>query len=223
MWADRQMTATERTADTIQHLAGSLTPVRRLPRPAWRTLTWVSGVAVLTAALAVMISPGSGGAGFAGSPFVLPSLVGSILSAVLAAFAAFQLSLPDRASAWALLPLPAVALWVVSSGLGCLAGLGEPATWGATLAEIRQCLTVILGASIPLSILLVVMLRQAFPLRPTYVALMGGLAVAAASGSVLLVLHPHNSTILDLAVHSLCVLAVIAANAFFGGRLLARL
>ena len=37
-----------------------------------------------------------------------------------AAMAAFELSLPDRRAAWALLPLPALVLWIGASGMGCL-------------------------------------------------------------------------------------------------------
>ncbi len=217
------MAETEPFAATIRDLAAGLTPVRRLAPPTWRALAWTIAVAALTVAVYLWLGAAANAAGFFSRPWVIPSLAGAVLTALLAALAAFQLSLPDRAPAWALLPLPALALWVVSSGLGCLAGLGGTGNWGISLGETRECLSVILGVSVPVSLLLVVMLRRAFPLRPNMVAMMAGLAAAAAAGSVLLVVHPHNSSVLDLGIHALCVLAVIGANAVLGGRLLARL
>ena len=54
--------------------------------------------------------------------------LGWIATTVSAAFAAFELSLPDRSRAWALLPLPAAALWVGASGLGCMRACMLPGT-----------------------------------------------------------------------------------------------
>ncbi len=53
-------------------------------------------------------------------------------------------------------------------------------------------------------------------------ALVAGVASAAAAGAVLMLVHPHNSTVLDLVVHALCISAVIGLNALLGGRLLGR-
>ena len=42
---------------------------------------------------------------------------------MLAAVAAFMVSLPDRSQRWLLLPVPTLVLWVGTVGYGCLAGL----------------------------------------------------------------------------------------------------
>ncbi len=217
------MTDRDPIAATIGRLTGDLAPVRRLAPPMVRALGWIAAAILVGVFAYLWLGAAANAGGFLARPWVMPSLAGAVLTAILAALAAFQLSLPDRRASWALLPLPSLALWVVASGLGCLAGLGQPGAWGSSMSETRECLSVIFGVSIPVSLLLVLMLRRAFPLRPSLVALTGGLAAAAAAGSVLLVVHPHNSSVLDLAVHAVCIAVVISVNTLLGGRLLARL
>jgi hypothetical protein len=209
-----------RVDDLIDGLASRLTPVRRLRPPMLRVAVWLGALVVLAVALYVVLN---GQAGTMGDrPYVVPAFIAAIATAVLAAVAAFHLSLPDRADAWALLPLPTLALWLALSGLGCLADLGEPTAWGARWAETRECLLVILGSAVPLSLLLVLMLRRARPERVVRVALIAGIASAAAAGGILMLVHPHNSTALDIAIHAVCFSAVIGLNTLVGGRLLSR-
>jgi hypothetical protein len=182
----------------IQALGADLTPVRRLAPPGARTLIWLTIVGAIALALAT----------------------GSLVTAVLAAVAAFQLSLPDRKPAWALLPLPAAVFWVAASGIGCLRSWLVPETHPASLGEAETCLAFILGISVPLSALLIVMLRQGCPLRPNLTLVIAGLACASAAATLLNFIHPYDATATDLTVHAFAVATVILANAIFGGRLL---
>ena len=95
--------------------------------------------------------------------------------------AAFQLSLPDRKASWALLPLPAVLLWIGASGMGCLRSWTIAEAYPMPPSGTEHCLLFILGLSLPLSLLLFVMLRRGFSLRPNLTAIIGGLACAAAA------------------------------------------
>jgi hypothetical protein len=212
--------AETRMDDIIDGLADRLVPVRRLRPPLLRAAQWLAGLVALAATFYVVIG---GDAGLMGTrAYVLPAFVAAVATAVLAAIAAFQLSVPDRSDRWALLPLPTFALWLALSGLGCLADLGVAGTWGESFAEMQECLLVILSSAIPLSLLMVLMLRRARPERFGPVALAGGIASAAAAGAVLMLVHPHTSTLLDLLVHGLCIAIVIGLNAVLGGRLLGR-
>src|SRR5260370_34915586 len=96
----------------------------------------------------------------AAAPDLWPAVTGSALTGILAAFAAFQLSLPDARRAWALLPLPATLLWIVARGFGCLRVWLVPGTHAADLSEARDCLIFIIGLAMPLSALLILMLRR---------------------------------------------------------------
>ena len=148
------------------------------------------------------------------------AVAGSILTAVLAAVAAFQLSLPDRKAAWALLPLPAVLLWIGASGMGCLRSWTGAETYAGPDVDSQNCLFFILGISLPLSLLLFVMLRRGFSLRPNLTAIIGGLACASTAAALLNLFHPYDVAATDLAVHALAVAIVISANTILGGRIL---
>jgi len=147
---------------------------------------------------------------------------GSALTAVLAAFAAFKLSLPDTPRAWAWLPLPAALLWIGASGLGCLRGWLVPETYVAPLSETMECLAIILALSVPFSALLFVMLRQAYPLQPGLTAVVAGVAVAAAAATLLNFFHPFDAAATDLAVHAFAVALVVLLSRTIGARAFAR-
>ena len=207
----------DRYEGLVQSLSADLMPVRRLRPPAQRALLWL-GAAVATA---TVVAPFSDLAAMmhrlTAAPDLWLAVIGSILTAVLAAVAAFELSLPDRSPKWALLPVPAALLWVGASGLGCLRVWFVPGTHDASLREAETCLFFIIGLSIPLSVLLLAMLRQAHSLWPNLTGVMGGLAVAGASATVLNLFHPYDAAATDLIVHVGAVAIVIMANWAFAG------
>ncbi len=136
--------------------------------------------------------------------------------------AAFALAVPGRRAAWAWLPLPGALLWIGASGLGCLRTWLAPGTEVAGLHQTADCLIFIIAFSIPLSALLIVLLRRACPLRPVLAAVLIGLASAAASASLLEICHAFDSAPTDLLTPALAVAAVVAVNAAMGGRLLSK-
>jgi len=204
----------------IRDLATDLVPVRRLRSPTVRALGWLAVVAMLAVALAMFADVPAMERRLS-VPDMWLAVTGSVLTAILAALAAFQLSLPDANRAWALLPLPAALLWVIASGLGCLRAWLVPGTHIAELNDARDCLIFIIGISIPLSVLMIVMLRRACSLQPGLTAAIAGLATAAAAATLLNFFHPFDAAATDLAVHTCAVALVIVANWGFSGRLLA--
>lgn len=204
----------------IRDLASDLEPVRRLRPPTVRALGWLAFVAVIAVALARLADLSALESRLSASPDMWLAVTGSIATAVLAALATFQLSLPDASRAWALLPLPAALFWVTASGLGCLRVWLVPGTHVAELTEARDCMVFIVGISIPLSVAMFVMLRRACTLQPGLTAAIAGLATAAAAATLLNFFHPFDAAATDLAVHACAVALVIVANWAFSGRLL---
>jgi hypothetical protein len=202
----------------IEVLVCDLRPVRRLAPPSIRALGWVAVVVALGVALACFADLGAMARRLTAAPDMWLAVAGSTVTAILAAIAAFQTSVPDRAPAWALLPLPGLLLWVGASGLGCLRVWFLPGTHAADLVEARDCLVFILGMSVPLSVLLMVMLRRGYPLRPNLTAATGGLAAAAAAATLLNLFHPFDAAATDLSVHAVAVALVILANRALSGR-----
>lgn len=211
------------SGDDISRLIGDLSadlkPVRRLPPPWLRAVVWL-GVVVVAAALLVATRTLLPALGLVGNdPFMVPGAYASLATAILAAIAAFELSLPDRSDRWALLPLPALVVWIALNGLGCLATLAIPGTQTSPF-QFMVCFSLILGISIPLTVAILFMLRRARPLRPLRVGVLGGLAASAAAATLLVLIHPHDSAVLDLAAHAVAVAVIIGLNVALGGRLL---
>jgi len=204
----------------IRALAANLAPVRPLSPPALRTLLWLVLVAAIAAALAMFADTAAMWQRMTATPDMWVAGLGAIATMATAAFAAFEVSLPDRSRAWALLPLPAAALWVGASGLGCMRAYLLPGTHAATIGETRDCLLFIIGLSVPLSAALIVMLRRAYSLSPPLTAALAGLASAAAAATLLNFFHPFDAAATDLAVHAVAVAIVVTAAWAFGARTL---
>jgi hypothetical protein len=204
----------------IATLGAELAPVRRL-RPPWlRTLGWLAVVALIAVLLLAHYGATPMLARWAGAPDLGWAGLGAVLTAVAAAWSAFALGVPGRRTAWAWLPLAPALLWIGASGMGCLRSWVAPATHVASAHEAGDCLFFIIGFSVPLSALLIVLLRRACPLRPVLTAMLVGLASAAASASLLEICHAFDAAATDLLMHAVAVAAVVAANAALGGRLL---
>ncbi|GJD94105.1 NrsF family protein [Methylobacterium iners] len=204
----------------LEDLADNLTPVRRLRTPWLRGLSWFVGAVALGLAL-MPLADVEGLRIRMALPDLRYAALGALLTALTAAIATFQTSVPGRSASWALLPLAPTALWVGASGLGCLRNWVAPGTNLADGGETGGCLVFLLAFSVPLSLALVLMLRRACPLRPNLTAALGGLAAAAGAAALLVPFHPHDATVTDLAAHLVVVAGIIAANGLAGGRLLA--
>jgi hypothetical protein len=201
------------TSDTerlIAALAAAARPVRRMRPPALRAALWLAAVAAVMSAAVLLFANLDLFAARAANPKLALELAGTLLTGILAVIASFELSLPDRSRGWALLPLPPLALWILSSGYSCWRQLLVHGADGWTLGESASCLRFILGVSIPLAASLVPLLRLAAPLSPARVAAMGGLGVAAIAAFALQFFHPFDVTFMDLGVHAIAIVLVVA-------------
>jgi hypothetical protein len=205
----------------VEELAGSLEPVRPLHSPALRAALWLGAALLIGLILASRIDA-SGFMLRMRVPDLACAAIGAALTAATAALAAFTTSVPGRSKLWALLPLPPLALWVGASGFGCLRDWIAPGTGQPHPEEVAGCFSFLVCVSVPLSALIVVMLRRACPLQPNLTAALGGLAAAAAAATLLMPFHPHDATASDLLIHAVAVLGVIGLNGLAGSRLLGR-
>jgi hypothetical protein len=204
----------------IDALAADLRPVRPLLPPALRTLLWLILVAIVAAVLAMFADVSATWHRLSAISDMWIAALGSIATMATAALAAFELSLPDRSRAWALLPLPAATLWVGASGLGCIRSVLLPGTHVPAAGETLDCLLFIVGLSVPLSAALMVMLRRGYSLAPRLTAAMAGLASAASAATLLNLFHPFAVAAADLFVHGIAVLIVVVTVRAVGSRTL---
>lgn len=204
--------------DVVARLSADLAPVDRLPSPPVRAACWIGVAAALAAGLAVSCDLPALGHRLMIAPDMWLAVLSSTATAVLAALAAFELSVPGRSPRWALLPVPTLILWMSASGLGCLRTWAVPDAPGGVMGEARHCLLHIVLISVPLMAVMAVMVRRACPLRPNLTALVSGLAIAAASATLLNFDHPFDASATDLAAHLVAVLIVMGVNQAIAAR-----
>ena len=206
----------------IERLTGTLQPMRPLSPPWLRASIWLGIVAVVAIVFARFSDLPSVGERLTGAADMWLALSGAVATAILSSIAAFQLNVPDRSPRWALLPLPGLLLWLGASGLGCLRSWLLPDASNADAAEATHCFKFIVMTSLPLSVLLLLMLRRGFSLRPKLTALLGGLAAASAAASLITFFHPYDATATDLGIHLVAVGIVIILNLMLGNQALKR-
>ncbi len=204
----------------IARLSGALRPVRRLAPPWQRTALWLIAVLLFAAALAPFADFPAIAARLAAVPDMWLSQTGAALTAVLAAWAAFQTSVPGRSPRAALLPVLPALLWVGASTAGCLRLTPIAGTVPEPPMHAFACLKFLLLVSVPMVCLLTWALTRACPLRPGLTAVLAGLASAGAASCLLTLIHPFDANAEDLLVHLLAVIAIVGITRAAGTRVL---
>jgi hypothetical protein len=179
--------------------------------PALRAILWMDAVLLVGAGLALAGMPPALAPG--ADRWTWLALVGSALTAVLAALAAFNLCAPKDNQVWTLLPVPAIVLWAAASGLGALTMSAGAAPADETPADALECVEFLLMTGLPLLALIVFMLWRAAPVAPRRALAMGALASAGAAASLLTLVHPHAAGVLDLCAHAGAIAVMLGIGA----------
>lgn len=211
-----------RSEDLIRRLAVDLRPVRPAGHPITTTALWL-GVAAVVIILAVLIyGPRDDLAARLAVGFNLPQILAATATGILAAFAAFQLSLPERDRRWALLPVPTAIAWLATMGWGCLQDVARLGPEALRVGVSLPCLAFIVGLGMPLTVAMLWLARHAAWLRPGPVAALGGLSAAALASVGLSLIHHLDAAAMVLAWHGLSVLVVAGLASSLGPRLMRR-
>jgi hypothetical protein len=203
------------TEDLILQLAATAAPVRRLAPPMLRALVWLGAIGLISAIVIVKLSNLTVFAARASDPRMALELVATLATGIAGVIAAFHLSLPDRRSAWALLPAPFAAVWMGLSGLGCYRHWAEQKANGWALGESSHCFVFLLVVGIPIAGALLLSLGRARPLQPRLVATVGAIGAAALSALLLQFFHPFDVTLMDLGAHLAALLILIGASSLY--------
>lgn len=203
------------TPSLIAALGRDASPVRRLRPPLVRATGWLLFAVVLLALLAVGQGLRPDLVERLGDPAFVVTIAAALATGVLAAAAAFLLSLPDRSRLWLLLPLPALGLWVSSIGHQCLTNWVSMGPEGVAPGETARCLATLILTSLPLSLAMLVMLRHAAALFPRSVTAMGALSVAGASATALSLFHGIDASAMILVWHAGTALLLTGAGSCF--------
>ena len=208
------------TPDLIESLAADAVPVRRLRHPALRAGTWLLLAAIIVLLLGVELGPRADIGERLRQPVFLLGLASSALTGVLAAIAAFMISLPDRSRAWLLLPAPPLIFWLSAIGYQCLTAWVRIGPDGIELGETARCFATLFLTSFPLSLTLLVMLRHAAALGSRETVMTGALAVAGIAATAISLLHDLDATILILMLNFGIAAVLVALGGAYARALL---
>jgi hypothetical protein len=208
------------TTELIDALVEGGGPVRRLRPPLVRAACWLALAALILALLAIGHGVRTDLAERLLQPDFALGIAAALATGVLAAIAAFCLSIPDRSRWWVLLPVPALALWAATISYGCITDWVSIGPQGIRFGDTLSCFAIIVLASVPPAIALAVMLRFAALLDSGAVAMTAALAVAAITAVAHSLLHAHDATVLILAWNLGTAGLITGIGSLFGGRAL---
>jgi hypothetical protein len=186
------------TSDLIRSLATNATPVKRLRPPLVRAASWLLIAAAIMALMTISHGVRPQFTERMQDAVFAINMISSLLTGVLATIATFFASLPDRSRRWLLLPVPPLVVWLSTIGYQCFAGWVPVPPGAITVEAASGCLATLVLTSLPLSLLMLAMLRYTAALRPTSVILMGSLAVSAITATALSMFHPLDATAMIL-------------------------
>ncbi len=187
-----------RTPDLIDSLVANTSPVQRLRSPVVRAMGWLL-LAALTLGLVTFahgLRPDL--ALKLEQPVFVISVSTALLTGVLAAVAAFIASVPGRSRRWLLLPIPALAVWMGTIGYGCLTDWVRIESDTVSPGDTVLCFAMVVAVSVPLTLVMLVMLRHVARLSPVPVVMTASLAIAALAAAVLSIFHPQDATVMIL-------------------------
>jgi len=203
------------TSDLIRSLATNAPPVRRLRPPLVRAIGWLLLAAAIMGLMTVSHGVRPQFAERMQDAVFAINMISSLMTGVLATIATFFVSLPDRSRRWLLLPVPPLAVWLSTIGYQCFAGWVPVPPGAITVEAASSCLATLVLTSLPLSLLMLAMLRYTAALRPTSVILMGSLAVSAITATALSMFHPLDATAMVLGWNLGTAVLFLAGAAIF--------
>lgn len=208
------------TTRFIKTLTNAAQPVRAIRSPFVRTTYWLLIAAAVLILLLAEHGLRSDIVSQLRNPLFLVGTAASFLTSVLAARSCLIASLPDRSRFHLLLPLPPLAVWMATVGYGCLTNWVSYEAGGLRMGTVVQCFATVLLVSLPLSISMFVMLRHTVRLRPTFVTLVAGLAVAGMTSTAMALLYRLDATIMNLIWNLGTAALIVIFKAIFGRRVL---
>lgn len=207
------------TSSLIDSLVADVKPVRRLGPPSVRAICWLLFALVMLALVAVGHGVRPDLMLKLHQPAFVTNVAAALITGALAALASFIVSVPGRSWRWLWLPVPALAVWTSTIGYGCLTDWVNIGPEGMSAGEAAQCFATLALTGIPLSLMMLIMLRHAARLAPTPIAMMASLAVAAMTAVALSLFHPIDATVMILMWNFGVAVMFLIVSGFCGRRL----
>ncbi len=209
-----------RTEELIATLTENCSPVRPLAHPGWRAVAWFAiSLGYVAAVVAAMGLRPDISTKLADWRFVAE--VGAALAtSMMAAASAFCAGCPGRPVWERFAPVPFLALWLASLGVGCWRDWLASGGAGLAIQPDLMCLPVILAISIIPGVLIFIMIRRGAPIAPISTMGLAALAAAALGAAALRLFHTEDASIMVLVWQFGSVALLTGLEALFGRRIL---
>ena len=208
------------TNDLIRHLGADRTPVRRLGSPWRRAVHWLAVALVSIVFVVLMATPRQDLKLVLADPRFQIEQLAALVTAAVAAVAAFSLIVPGRSRKILFLLIIPMAIWLTSMGVGCVR---DWLRLGSDVLKIQPdwiCFPAIAMAGAVPAAAMVVMLRRGAPLAPWASVTLGALAAAALGNFGLRLFHAQDAGLMVLVWQFGSVVLLSVAAGFFGRRIL---
>ena len=207
-----------KTDDLIERLSRDVTVAKPLPAPGIRTAAWmvwaVGYLVIVTAMMFAVISS----AGVIPTRLYLVAQGAAMVTAVMAARAAFASVIPGSNNrVWAM-PAAGAGIWGLSLVWAGVRDLQASGTLGVTSQTDWPCVVSMTVGGLVVGFPLVWMLRRGAPLTPRLTALLAALAALSVANIGACVTRPHAFALTVLLWHGGTIAAMAALCALLGRR-----
>jgi hypothetical protein len=209
---------TMKTDELIGRLAAEVRPIRPLAPPATRAAMWLMAAGVYVAAGIGMIAAGLVPGGATTEPAYVLQQGLAVVTAVVAAFAAFTSVIPGaRRHAPTLVGVMALA-WLGAVILGSLRDFQLRGTFGLSSQTDWPCVAAMVLGGSALWLVMTPMLRRGVPMTPRLTAMLGGGAALGIANIVACITQPHTFSSVVLLWHGGTAALMLAFFAAAGQR-----
>jgi hypothetical protein len=208
------------TEQLIAKLSAEARPVDRLGSPWARALLWLAIATPYVALVVLIMAPRADLASKLNDLRFAVEQGATLVTAILAAAAAFSLGIPGRSRGMALLPVPGLAVWIGSLAQGCWQAWVRAEADGLVLRPDLVCFPAIaLVGALP-AVAMVAMMRRGAPFAPYLTVALGALAAAALGNFGLRLFHLQDASLMILVWQFGTVAIFSALASLFGRRIL---
>ena len=196
----------------IARLAQDARPVRPLPHPARRMLSWAVVALLFGVAMVWAIGPRPDLTERLTDARFLLEQGAALATGLAAAVVALSMTVPGASPLLRLLPVAPGAVWVGTLSVGCLRDWWRLGPEGLQITPDAACLFYIaLIGSLP-AVVLLSMLRRGVPLAPNWTIALAALAAAGLGNFALRFFHMQDAALMVLVwqVGSVALLAALA-------------
>jgi hypothetical protein len=207
-----------KTEDLITNLVADTTPVQPLPGPWTRGVFWFAyGVAYLGLAVLLGLSR-KGRLATTGDPVYVVQQVALLVTALMAAIAAFASVIPGYSGHIHLLPIVPATVWLAMLAGGCLLDVRTLGTLGLSSQSDWPCVTSMTVGGLILWGVMALMLRRGAPMTPRLTGVLGGIAALSIANIEACLTRPHAFTSIVLVWHGATSAVLILLLAKVGQR-----